>query len=190
MSVGVLSPSLRLSLSLISNAPIVNGKSCVSTSEIYHYLPQNSPIHQKCDGRSPKCGPCSMAKRELVCMFPLRPENRDKRNALPKGKACLSCRFVILISLSPEVSPDPPLIPNTRSKKKVRRRRASLPYLNLIPSPPLRCFRNVMDSAPPVAHVLAPATVSRAHTTRATTLPIAIQTLNRKMNPQYPPHIT
>lgn len=46
----------------------------------------------KCDGRSPKCGPCSMAKRELVCAFPLRPENRDKRNALPKGKACLSCR--------------------------------------------------------------------------------------------------
>lgn len=46
----------------------------------------------KCDGRSPKCGPCSAAKRELDCNFPLRPENRDKRNALPKGKACLSCR--------------------------------------------------------------------------------------------------
>ncbi|KAF9792197.1 hypothetical protein BJ322DRAFT_20130 [Thelephora terrestris] len=46
----------------------------------------------KCDGSSPKCGPCTMAKRPLECVFPERAENRDKRNALPKGKACLSCR--------------------------------------------------------------------------------------------------
>ncbi|KAF9651446.1 hypothetical protein BDM02DRAFT_3267070 [Thelephora ganbajun] len=46
----------------------------------------------KCDGRPPRCGPCSTAKRELDCVFPSIPESRDKRNALPKGKACLSCR--------------------------------------------------------------------------------------------------
>ena len=83
----------------ISPSPpqIVNEKLCVIISEIHPHHPQNLPIHQKCDGRPPKCGPCSTAKRELDCVFPSRPENRDKRNALPKGKACLSCRFVAQI---------------------------------------------------------------------------------------------
>lgn len=82
------------------------------------------------------------------------------------------------------------LLPHTRSKKKVRCRSVCLPHLHLIPSRSLRCSRNATDSARPAVPVLAPATVNRVLTMRASALPTAIQKLNPMTNLPYPPHIT
>ena len=111
----------------------------------------------------------------MDCVFPLRPENRDKRNALPKGKACRSCRSVSLIlsiSFPNHPSPDPPFfIHHSRSKKKVRRRHDHPAPPHLIPF----ASRNAMDNTQYAAPVPAPAMVNRAFTTKSTTFPAAIR---------------
>ena len=117
----VLSSPLTLSSSLTATTSPGNGKLCVMIPGPPVERHEFSPVYQKCDGRSPKCGPCSAAKRELDCVFPLRPENRDKRNALPKGKACRSCRSVSLIlpiSFPKHPSPNPPLFFTTPGARK------------------------------------------------------------------------
>ena len=179
----VLPSSPTLSLSLIPASYSGNEKWFVQIPEHHSHHPYNSPIHQKCDGRSPKCGPCSMAKRELECTFPLRQENRDKRNALPKGKACLSCRFVSEIIPIPSSRRSPLLIPlflplPHQGKEKGPCQTPVPPTPSFVSSLSLRRFRNAMDSARSAAPVPAPETVNHASTMRPVALPLAVQTTN------------
>ena len=97
-------------------------------------------------------------------MFPIRPESRDKRNALAKGKACLSCRC------APQIFPISfrHLIPapthRRRGKKKVRRRCLSPCPISFRLFPAL--CRNAMDSARSAAPAPAPVTANHASTMR------------------------
>ena len=148
--------------------------------------PEFSPVCQKCDGRSPKCGPCSAAKRELDCVFPSRPENRDKRNALPKGKACRSCRSVSqILSIS---FPKPPPDPLFHSSLQEQEEGPSSPRLSHRLHLILFVSRNVMDSTRFAAPVPAPATASRAFTMKPTTFPASIRMLTKRTIPFRHPH--
>ena len=176
---------------LFSSTCTVNEKSCVMPSAIDPLYPTNSPIHQRCDGRPPKCGPCSTAKRELDCVFPIRPESRDKRNALPKGKACLSCRFVAQIPRSPFPRVHPPdpsslFLPPGARKRSVL---AQAPQPCIASSHPVcSATRNVMESGRFVAPVRVPVTASRASTMRAAPLPTPIQKLRPTRTLPFKPH--